>query len=490
MDRKLHESLREKVRSVYLQIPTQGVYFNSRSVMEFTRKYPDETVHKTYLDPLSSGVIVNALVPKSGVILKGGHGGGKTTLFEKVAYMLTGIPEKEISSSMIRGNDDQNVNTLLATLKLGKLFVDGEEEVIWRNFVKCPVKIIDEINRFPPAAQNALFEIMNRGRAEFIDQEYEIKDFMAFATENPNDTGTYPLSKPFLDRFGFCIPAPQLPSASDQYLLATRADDKLEGLVVKPVMNLDELNIAKRLISKDVKMGSDALIYLIYLTQALTTCERGDYSDKAHNEIPVGERCKGCGFDTAAAVCKMTKQGISGRAFLDFQRWGKAYSWFLNEFPDPNNPEVQLETLQTIAPYLMFHRVEPAENIIGKDPYFGMKMKYLEDVVKRATAGYTTIKDALKEVPAVLRGDVKPKNAKIKDVDKDLVVKYHFQPLIEAADKKEFREIFELIEKKRMDGKTFDELERRLAFTSELGPHAQKYLLSKALDEREGGEHI
>ena len=106
------------------------------------------------------------------------------------------------------------------------------------------------------------------------------------------------------------------------------------------------------------------------------------------------------------------------------------------------------------------------------------------------TAGYTTIKDALKEVPAVLRGDVKPKNAKIKDVDKDLVVKYHFQPLIEAADKKEFREIFELIEKKRMDGKTFDELERRLAFTSELGPHAQKYLLSKALDEREGGEHI
>src|SRR3989344_9481768 len=232
MDLNKHNELREKVRKVYTDIPVQEVYFNSRGSMKFEYKNPQGEIRKTYLDPMTSSVIMNALVPKSGVIFRGGHGGGKTTLVEKVSYMLTGIPEDEITSAMIRGNDDQNVNTLLATLKLGKLFVDGEEEVIWRNFVKCPVKIIDEINRFPPAAQNALFEIMNRGRAEFIDQEYEIKDFMAFATENPNDTGTYPLSKPFLDRFGFCIPAPQLPSASDQYLLATRADDKLEGLVV------------------------------------------------------------------------------------------------------------------------------------------------------------------------------------------------------------------------------------------------------------------
>src|SRR3989344_1990955 len=298
MDLNKHNELREKVRKVYTDIPVQEVYFNSRGSMKFEYKNPQGEIRKTYLDPMTSSVIMNALVPKSGVIFRGGHGGGKTTLVEKVSYMLTGIPEAEISSAMIRGNDDQNVNTLLATLKLGKLMTEGSEEVKWRNFVKCYVKIIDEVNRFPPPAQNSLFEILNRGRIEFIDNVFEIDDFMAFATENPNDPGTYPLSKPFIDRFAFCVPAPQIPTASDQYLLADRVDDKLQNLKVTPVMTLDELKSAKKLISSDIKMSSEALIYTIYLTQALSTCERGDNFDKSHNEISVGERCKGCGFDT------------------------------------------------------------------------------------------------------------------------------------------------------------------------------------------------
>ncbi len=481
IDLKIHNSLREKVRTVYTEVPSQGVYYNSRGEMEFTYKDPAGNIKKTYLDPVTSSVIINALVPKSGVIYRGGHGGGKTTLVEKVSHMLTGISEDDIVSAMIRGNDDQNVNTLLATLRFGKLMVKGEEEVLWRNFVTCPVKIIDEVNRFPPPAQNALFEILNKGRVEFINQVYTIDDFMAFATENPNDSGTYPLSKPFVDRFSFCVPAPQIPSASDQCLLAERADDKLVGIKVKPVMTLDELKIARRIISCDVKVNQEALVYIIYLTQAISTCERGDYYDKSHNEIPVGERCKGCGFDTPASVCKMTDNGISGRAFLDFQRWGKAYAWFLNAFPDQNNPEVQMETMQTIAPYLMYHRVHPCDRVISKEPYYGMKLQFLKDLVEKALQSYNTVKDPLKEVPKVLKGDIAPDKCKLKQVDKDLVVKHHFRPLVEEAGKKEFREIYDLIENKEMKGVELMKIQSRLALTSELKPHAQKYLLSKAM---------
>lgn len=505
MNKQKHNTLREKVRTVYTQIPVQGVYYNSRGRMEFTYKGPDGKVRKTYLDPMTSSAVVNGLVPKSGVIYRGGHGGGKTTMVEKVAHMLTGIPEKEITSAMIRGNDDQNVNTLLATLKLGKLIVHGEEEVKWRNFVTSYVKIMDEVNRFPPPAQNALFEILNRGRVEFIDQVYQISDFMAFATENPNDSGTYPLSRPFVDRFSFCVPAPQQPSASDQYLLAERPDDKLKELVVKPMMTLEELLEARKLISEDVKMSSDALIYAIYLTQAVSTCARGDDFDKSHNEIPVGERCKGCGFDTPVSICKMTQDGLSGRAFLDFQRWGKAYAWFLNAFSykavvedkkgnkvevDVAKPEVQLETLQTIAPYLMYHRIQPSETVISKDPYSGQKMKFLEAVVAKATGDYSTVKDALKEVPMVLRGEIAPGDSKINDIDKDLVVQYHFKPLVEEADRQEFRDLYSEIESEEMKGKKLEDIQGRLALSTELKPHAQKYLLSKAMEKARGVESI
>ncbi len=490
MQKAVHETLREKVQRVYTEIPAQGVYYNSRGAMEFTDKMADGSIRKTYLDPMTSAVIVNALVPKSGVIFRGGHGGGKTTLVEKVAYMMTSIPEEEITSAMIRGNDDQNVNTLLASLRFGKLMAKGEEEVVWRKFVTSYVKIIDEVNRFPPPVQNALFEILNKGRVEFIDNVYSIDDFVVFATENPNDSGTYPLSKPFIDRFSFCVPAPQIPSADDQYLLAERPDDKLNELNVKPIMTLEELKKAKKLISEDVKISSDALIYAIYITQAVSTCERGDYYDKSHNEIPVGERCKGCGFDTSVALCKMTGNGVSGRAFLDFQRWSKAYAWFLNAFPDKDNPEVQIETMQTIAPYLMYHRLEPTEVVLSKSPYYGVKLGFLIDLVAKATQSYNTIKDALKEIPKVLRGEVLPKNARISSIDKDLVVKYHFKPLVEEADKKEFRTLYERIETTEMKGTALQEVQRTLALTTELRPHAQKYLLSKAMAKARKEAHI
>ena len=484
MDKELHETLREKIRRAYTQIPSQGVYFNSRSAMQFTFKGADDTIHRLYLDPVGSSAIVNALVPKSGLIYRGGHGGGKTTLIEKVTHMLTSIPEDEIISAMIRGNDDQNVNTILASLKLGKLMHEGSEEVVWRKFVKCYVKIIDEVNRFPPPVQNALFEILNKGRVEFIDNVYPETggmDFVAYATENPNDTGTYPLSKPFLDRFSFCVPAPQIPSASDQYLLAERPDDKLIGVKVEPVMKLEELKEARRIVSEDVHLSSDALIYAIYLTQAVSSCDRGDFNDKSHNELAVGDRCKGCGYDTTVSICAMTKTGLSGRAFLDFQRWGKGYAWFLNAFENPEKPEVQLETIETIAPYLMYHRVEPSEMVLGRDPFFGKKMSFYEDLVKKATQGYNTVKDALKDVPKVLRGDKQPRKSDIYKVDKDLVIKTHFQPLIEDAANTEFREIYEQIETQEIKPQTLQNLQLRLAFETELKLPAQTYLLSKAL---------
>ncbi|MBI5066393.1 AAA family ATPase [Candidatus Woesearchaeota archaeon] len=488
MNEKLHNELREKVRTVYTEVPAKGVYYNSRGAMKFTYKGADNKLITTYLDPITSAVIINGLVPKSGVIFRGGHGGGKTTLVEKVSHMMTGIPESEISSAMIRGNDDQNVNTLLATLKFGKLMAKGEEEVLWRKFVTSYVKIIDEVNRFPPPAQNALFEILNKGRVEFIDQIYEVPDFMAFATENPNDAGTYPLSKPFIDRFSFCVPAPQIPSASDQHLLAARQDDKLTSISVKPIMTLDELKAARRIISNEVKMDGETLIYAIYLTQAISTCERGDYWDKSHNEIPVGERCKGCAFDTPVAICKATQQGISGRAFLDFQRWGKAYSWFLNAFTDPKNPEVPIEIIQTIAPYLMYHRVEPNETALAKAPFYGKKLEFLEDLVAKTTQSYNTVKEALHEVPKILRGDIKPSESKINEIEKDLVVKYHFKPLIEDTDKPDFRKIYDHIENNKMTKEKLQSLQRSLVFKTELKPPAQKHLLHKAMEKMEQSE--
>ena len=162
----------------------------------------------------------------------------------------------------------------------------------------------------------------------------------------------------------------------------------------------------------------------------------------------------------------------------------------MNAFEDPKHPEVQLEVLKTIAPYLMYHRVEPNEMVLARAPYSGMKLKFLEDVVDRATQGYSTVKDALKEVPKVLRGEVAPESAAVNEIDKDLVVKSHFRPLVEEAGSDEFRRMYDEIEGKEMKGEVLRDVQRRLALTTELKPHAQKYLLSKAMAKARKEDYI
>ena len=495
MDQKTQEKFdayREELRRVYAEIPINNIYFNSRSSMDFTYEGADGKPVSRSVDPMVSSVVVSSVVPKSCVLYRGGHGGGKTSMIEEVTTRLFNVPKDEIVAAMIRGNDDQNVNTLLASLAMGKLLNEGEEQVRWRKFVTCPVKIIDEINRFPPTAQNALFEILNKGRVEFMNQVYEVSDFEVFATENPNDVGTYPMSRPFLDRFGLCIPAPQLPSIEDLMAMASRRDDKIYAFAdPKKRMDIAEASKMEKAIANSISMGREALLYSIYLGQALETCERGDFGDKSHCELGLEERCKGCGFDTTESLCKMTQDGFSGRAFLDLQRWAKGYSFFLNAFKNPKNPEVQLSVVETLVPYLLYHRCGTNDSLFTKDPYFGRTLEYLKAVARKAREAYVTIKEPLMEIPDVLSGKVSPDKAKINGVKKDLVVKHHFLPIVQAAKLPEFRAIYDRIEQTAtLDQDDLMNLQKTLTFGTELPPRAQTFLLSKAKMKAVGGETL
>jgi len=468
---------------VYNEIISRAVYVNSRQHIEFTYEGPGGVKIVKFLDPMVSSAIVNGLVPKSGVLYRGGHGGGKTTLIQKVCRAITGLSGQEIAEAMIRGNDSATINTLLASLHVGQLMNKGVEDVRWRKFVTCFVKIIDEVNRFPPAAVNPLFEILNSGQAAYLDQTYAIDDFISFATENPNDPGTYELPRPFLDRYSFCVVAPQIPTANDLLILSERADDRIHSIDVEPVTSIDDLKLIRHMIADQVEIEPMAKLYIIYLCEALSTCERADQNDKSQNEIEVGHRCKGCPFDSEGAFCKYTMAGISGRAFLDLQRWAKAYSWFLEAFTEEAVPQVQMSIVQKIAPYVFLHRLEPNQQLLGADPYFGQRLLFTEDLVQKITNSFITALPALLQVPDVLSGKISPYNSEImNNVKKDLVIKYHFKPLLAEVDTMEFNEYYRMLSVKGHSTETLEHLKSRLLYHSSLRPHAQKYLISMLFD--------
>ncbi|MFH1501371.1 MAG: AAA family ATPase [archaeon] len=483
---------RERLREVYVKLPMKDIYFNSRSQMTFKFMDPEGELKTNYIDPMTSSVIVSSVVPGSCVLYRGGHGGGKTTMIEEASTRLFDIPKKDIIEAMIRGNDDQNVNTLLAYYNIGKLLAKGEEEVKWRKFVTCPIKIIDEVNRFPSRALNGLFEIINKGRVEFADAIYECDRYEIFATENPKDVGTYPMSKPFLDRFGLCIPSPQLPSVEDLMALSKRRDDKIyktDG--PKNPLTMDQAKEMEGLVADNIHISNDGLMYAMYLGQALQTCERADFSDKAHSDLSLDQRCKDCGFNTDESLCRMTEDGFSGRGFLELQRWAKGYSFFLNAFEDAENPEVQQGVIQALVPYVLYHRTTPNNALFTKAPNWGQRLKYLGKLAAKASEAYATIKEPLAEIPRILRGDLDPDRALIKDVDKDIVVQQHFFPIVMASKDKMFRKLYEGIEsREHISEQDLIDLCKTLSFETELSPRAQTFLREKAKAKLERAEYI
>jgi hypothetical protein len=136
------ELLRKKVWKIIniVQANQLFVHFKSLKIKYFNEK--ENKINIKSLPEILSLCILNALVPNSAMLLIGGHGGGKTTLVKLLGRMFTASSLNEIENSIIRGHPQLTEEKLIGTLKLGKLMKEGEEEVIWRQFVTNFWKII------------------------------------------------------------------------------------------------------------------------------------------------------------------------------------------------------------------------------------------------------------------------------------------------------------------------------------------------------------
>jgi MoxR-like ATPase len=429
--------LRKKIWNIINLIQANQLFVHSRNIDVSYTPEGKKKVATKQLPEILTICVLNALVPNSAMLLVGGHGGGKTTLVKLLGRMITGNSLSDIEGSIIRGHPQLTEEKLIGTLRLGEL-MQGREEVVWRKFVTDFWKIIDELNRLTPYAQDILLSLLAEGKVKYFDEVQDITKFCLFATINPQDVGTFELSEPFLDRFGVSVPI-SMPTSHDLQIILRGKDEKFSGydelVQVPQVLTLDELMEIWYQVDK-IEAKSEADNFIHAIIREFTLCLRVDKGNL--EDLKPGEGlCSGCHFNTKASICNKVASILSVRVAKDLLRYAKAFAWLLGL------NKVDINLVVTIAPYVISHRVNYSDRDLNASPYFGDKLQYTIDLIDSGRKRYIKRQNAYEIVEKFRLGEGSEKTLQEikKFVNNDLIVKLDLFPLVESINNKEYSEI-------------------------------------------------
>jgi MoxR-like ATPase len=388
--------------------------------------------------------ILNALVPNSAMLLIGGHGGGKSSLVKHLGRMFTGISLLEAEDCIIRGHSQLTEEKMIATLDVAKLLKNGEEEVIWRTFTKSFWKILDEVNRLSPYAQNILLSMLAEGKVKYYDSVYLTDKYILYATLNPGGTGTFDMSPPFLDRFGISVNI-TMPTTHDLSIILESRDDKLMGydelMQVPAILNKEQLLSIWYMVDK-IKINKSAENFIHSIVREFTLCLR---IDKGNSEYltPENNLCEGCHFNVEKLVCNKVCSILSVRVAKDLLRYSKAMSWLLGL------NEVPIYIISTIAPYVISHRAKYVEREMNKAPFFGSKFKYSVYLIELAKNRFINREICYDIIDRCRDGQCKQEDLAVLQSfeSSDLITKMDLIPLATALNDEQYKKMVSSIVK-------------------------------------------
>jgi len=443
------DQLRKKVWKIInlIQANQLFVHYKDLSIKFLSEK--NKKVQTKLLPEILSLCILNAIVPNSAMLLIGGHGGGKTTLVKLLGRMFTANSLSNIENSIIRGHPQLTEEKLIGTLKLGKLMKEGEEVVVWRQFVTNFWKIIDEVNRLTPYAQDILLSLLAEGTVKYYDSIATINKFCLFATINPHDVGTFELSQPFLDRFGISVPI-SMPSSHDLQLILTGKDEKYSGMdeliQVPEILTIDELMEIWYYVNR-VSFTPEVNNYIHAIIREFTLCSRVDKGNTEDIKPSTG-LCSGCHFNTAQNICNKIDSILSVRVAKDLLRYSKALAWLLGL------DKIDINIVNTIAPYVISHRVIYVKREIDKSPYFGNKYEFSKNILDIVQKRFKN-RELCYQIAERFRGG-NPKDTDLSELKKfeknDLIIKYDLIPFVNSVNNKEYPPIAQQIQETAKKG--------------------------------------
>ena len=165
------------------------------------------------------------------VLCEGGVGTGKTCLCKALSLLLSGNNKRVSGMPDALASDITGCEIILLT---------GDTKTV-QGPLFCNVMLADEINRFPPKAQNAFIEALAEGSVTISNETYRLKQpFFCLATQNPTEQkGTSRLQEALSDRFMFKL-----------IMKETTEEEKIE--IARKTHHFDLTNLKQVVSTEDV----------------------------------------------------------------------------------------------------------------------------------------------------------------------------------------------------------------------------------------------
>ena len=375
------------------KIRINNLYVHNAELVGAKFKTSKLAQRRVYL--IESLAVLNAVVDRGTMLLYGGHGGGKTTLSKYLGQMFCHLSKDEIENCILRGHPQLTEEKILGNLDFAELtrnkpLTNGKIDVIWNDFVKSKWKIIDEVNRISPYAQNILLSLLAESTVKYQNQTLSVPGFTLFATMNPKDEGNTELSLPFLDRFAIALPM-TMPDY-DSFSTIGKKDKSIRSEDLASYLpNFDLSQVQEQV--RDISYDEDAELFINFIIASYRLCER--ISKESNETISVDKNlCDGCHMNAKGKVCNKIKQPLSVRVKEDLYRYSKALAWFLGD------SQVTVDHIGILAPYMIWHRSRLSKKFMS-EKIASIKGEDSEDTIYMINPDL----DATKDIIQLLRDE-------------------------------------------------------------------------------------
>ncbi len=191
-------------------VDTAGTYFIDPT-------YKVVPVDNVEIDKFYLSMLALNYVLRGRILVSGEPGSGKTVSGNIIHALFGHTPVVTANDAQMNCAPDQTINDLVGRLHFGKMGKEGIEQAIWQKSLLFPFIHIDELNRLTETRQDNLLNGINSGLWTRFNETIAKGQVPIFATINNPDNGTFDLIPPIADRFDLMVEAPTGISVLDLY---------------------------------------------------------------------------------------------------------------------------------------------------------------------------------------------------------------------------------------------------------------------------------